>query len=88
MNKDSSNITNNNLKKLETSNNKNLSDNQDIYYKFSLMNKADKIKTINEILQYNDIELNILKYEEALAIDGRTFFSYYFSIINFILLFL
>ena len=81
-NNDSSKITNNNLKKLETSNNKNLSDNQDIYYKFSLMNKADKIKIINEILQYNDIELNILKYEEALKIDGRTFFSYYFSIIR------
>ena len=44
---------------------------------------------INEILEYNDNELNSLEYEEALIYDKRTFTQYYLSLlrINHLLLF-
>ena len=43
------------------------------------MNKNDKMKALDDILSYNDLELNILEYEEAFAIDNRSYISYYLS---------
>ena len=36
----------------------------------------------NEIIKYNDYEINDLNYENALEIDKRTYFQYYFSLIK------
>ena len=44
--------------------------------------KKDIIINKNKILKYNDYELNILDYKEALKIDKRTFFQYYISLIK------
>ena len=46
-----------------------------------LNNKLDKID-IHKIMKKNDYELNILKYEEALLIDKRTYIEYYFSLLK------
>ena len=35
-----------------------------------------------EILEYNEFELNSLSYKEALTIDKRTFFQFYFSLLK------
>ena len=69
----------NKLKSLETNNDINNLNNSVILKKFTTMNKKEKIKALDDILSYNDLELNILEYEEAFAIDNRTYFSYYFS---------
>ena len=46
-------------------------------------------KNENEVLDYNDTELNSLPYEDALKYDKRTFLQYYISLlkINHLLLF-
>ena len=36
----------------------------------------------NKKINYNDYELNNLSYEEALKLDKRTFFQYYFSLLK------
>jgi len=57
--------------------------------------KKDKPSPLNEInnieiiinkkeayIKYNNFELNNLSYEEALNIDKRTYFQYYYSLIR------
>ena len=54
--------------------------NQNENYKNKSKNNNSNIKK-NESFR-NDYELNILKYQEALIYDKRTFFQYYFSLIK------
>ena len=44
-------------------------------------NNIKELETKNNI-NYNDYELNRLLYEEALVIDKRTYFQYYFSLLK------
>jgi hypothetical protein len=44
-------------------------------------NKNNKNK-INKIILLNDYEINSLNYKEALKLDKRTYFQYYFSLIK------
>ena len=37
---------------------------------------------INDYLDFNDLELNSLSYEEAIKVDKRTFLQYYFSLVK------
>ena len=69
----------NKLKSLETDYNINNFNKSEILKKFQKMNKNDKMKALDDILSYNDLELNILEYEEAFAIDNRSYISYYLS---------
>ena len=39
------------------------------------------IKYIKELLEKKDIEINSLSYIEALKLDKRNFFQYYFSLL-------
>ena len=47
-----------------------------------IINQNKIINTNKQIINKNDYELNILKYEEALKKDKRTFFKYYFSLLK------
>ena len=80
----SKSLSKSNLKSFETTNDNNLSNfqNEEIIKKFSNMNKADKIKAINEILSFNDLEMNVLSYNQAIETDGRSYCSYYFSLLR------
>ena len=50
---------------------------------FDVINIENNRKNIiNKIVNYNDYELNNLKYEEALEIDKRTYIDYYFSLLK------
>ena len=44
--------------------------------------KNTKNKSNNIIKNYNDFELNTLSYKEALEVDKRTYFQYYFSLLR------
>ena len=44
--------------------------------------KIEKGIEKNNIIEYNDYELNDLIYEEAIQIDKRNFFLYYFSLLK------
>ena len=44
--------------------------------------KNSKSKFKNIIKNYNDFELNTLSYKEALEVDKRTYFQYYFSLLR------
>ena len=46
------------------------------------MNPDKKISFNNSIMKYNDTELNLLPYQEALNIDNRTYFQYYLSLLK------
>ena len=50
----------------------------------STLNRQNKDKNMvnNDINEYNDYELNDLIYEEAIKIDKRNFFEYYFSLLK------
>ena len=50
--------------------------------KFSKMTQTEKIKAINDILKYTDLELNDLDYNEAISVDKRNFMAYYFSLLK------
>ena len=52
----------------------------DIIKKYNIKKEND-IKIKNQI-NYNDYELNNLSYEEALKLDKRTYFHYYFSLLR------
>ena len=52
-----------------------------IFYKESLIND-NKLSKKNNILKYNDYELNRLSYKEALKNDKRTYFQYYYSLLK------
>ena len=54
----------------------------ELIQKISKMNKAEKIKAINDILRYNDSELNELEYNVALSADKRSFIAYYLSLLK------
>ena len=72
---------NNSKKKLimlETANNIE----SELIHKITKMNKAEKIKAINDILRYNDSELNELEYNVALSADKRSFIAYYLSLLK------
>ena len=77
-------LSKSNLKSFETTNEKNFNEfqNEEIIKKFSKMSKADKIKAINDILSFNDLEMNVLSYDQALEIDGRSYCSHYFSLLR------
>ena len=49
---------------------------------FSNANINTNFNMKSNILNYNDYELNNLSYEEALKIDKRTYFQYYFSLLK------
>jgi hypothetical protein len=50
---------------------------------FSINNsKNTKNKFNNIIKNYNDFELNTLSYKDALEVDKRTYFQYYFSLLR------
>ena len=56
---------------------------------YMIKNKNNYINKINIInnniinkINYNDYELNNLSYKEALKIDKRTYFQYYFSLLK------
>ena len=53
-----------------------------IYDKSISSSKKNKLPSIPPLLKYNDCEMNMLKYEDALKIDKRTFFEYYISLIK------
>ena len=46
------------------------------------MNPDKKISFNNSMMKYNDTELNLLPYQEALNIDNRTYFQYYLSLLK------
>ena len=49
----------------------------------SINNSNDSKTKLNNIIKnYNDFELNTLSYNEALEIDKRTYFQYYFSLLR------
>ena len=53
--------------------------------KMKKFNKDKKRKKANNILslnKYNDFELNIMDYNDALCIDNRTYFQYYCSLLK------
>ena len=64
--------SNNYIDKLEN-NNKDI-----LKYNNSIVKNEHKLNKIN----YNDYELNDLSYKEALKIDKRTYFHYYFSLLK------
>ena len=45
-------------------------------------NNQEKIKKVNEIMSFNDDEMNDLSYKLALKYDKRTFFEYYLSLLK------
>ena len=50
----------------------------------SVSDKSKKKCSINEeILEYNDKELNSLSYKDALLKDHRTFIQYYLSLLRY-----
>ena len=74
-NEDSSRISNVILKNLEPDKiTKSLSHNNSIIY----IKKRNKLKKN----VYNDYELNVLKYNDAIKIDKRTYFQYYISLLK------
>ena len=77
-------LSKSNLKSFETTGEKNFNEfqSEEIIKKFSKMSKADKIKAINDILSFNDLEMNVLSYDQALEIDGRSYCSHYFSLLR------
>ena len=73
---------NNPIYKLDTENKVSLDIN---YSKEILNNKVKKNNNKDEMEKYksyNDYELNTISFEEALEIDKRTFFQFYFSLIK------
>ena len=44
--------------------------------------KKKKYSALNEILNYNDFDLNSLSYKKALLYDKRTYIQYYFSLLK------
>jgi hypothetical protein len=51
--------------------------------KKSNQDKNNKITNkISPLNKYSDFELNLMEYNEALFIDNRTFFQYYFSLLK------
>ena len=49
----------------------------------SIINNKDLIQNnVNNNLDYNDLELNSLPYNEALLFDKRTYFQYYISLLK------
>ena len=87
-----------NDKKNIVNNKKNINNNVDIFKKpffysskgLVKPNKKQKIKIEtednkhkkNKFLDLNDYELNKLKYKKALALDKRTYFQYYYSLLK------
>ena len=71
----SNDLINENIKSKNKKDNKNLSIESD---------KGEKTKNEKyiKILEYNDNEINSLPYKEALKMDKRTFFQYYFSLLR------
>ena len=87
--KDISNIKNNNKIEVGNASNSNLFKNLKIennYDKYQEEIKIEKQKQINlqieKIMRVNDSELNSLSYNEALIIDKRSYFQYYFSLLK------
>ena len=46
------------------------------------LNKGKKNSLIKEELEYNDTEMNLLTYQEALELDKRTYGEYYVSLLR------
>ena len=47
-----------------------------------LINNKNNIKLNENIMEYNDYELNILSYDNAIKFDKRTYLQYYFSLLK------
>ena len=47
-----------------------------------LNNEQDINNTLNKKINYNDYEFNNLSYKQALKLDKRTYFQYYFSLLK------
>ena len=43
-------------------------------------------KNIKDILETKDFEINSLEFEDALKLDKRSYFQYYVSLLNIIIL--
>ena len=76
------NIINNNINGKDEipSNNKLKKDDKKIKNKTSAKDEA--IEKINKIMEYTNVEINILPYELALRIDNRTYCVYYISLLK------
>ena len=73
------------IKKKSDSSRKITSNKSDIPFKTTKTLKLGADKKKNEtkkILELKDFELNSLEYEEALKLDKRNYFQYYFSLIK------
>ena len=76
-------IDENSFSKLQNSKNKNLiqkgveQDNN-----MNINNKNNQIIINKQLYKYNDYELNILDYKQALIIDKRNYIKYYFSLLR------
>ncbi len=69
---------NNSKAKIEIKNSNEIIENQGIIDNI----KNDSLNSSEKLHNLNDYELNTLSYKEALDIDKRTFFQYYFSLIR------
>ena len=70
---------------IERLNKKNLTGKEVNYIKnnFSINKSNNSKNKFNNIMKnYNDFELNTLSYKEALEIDKRTYYQYYFSLLR------
>ena len=67
-----------------------MNDNSDLKFKNNIKSKNNKnieLTTLNDtndinLIKYNDNELNSLSYKNALIIDRRDYFNYYFSLLK------
>ena len=80
-------INNNIYRSRKTINNKilksrNTLTNNDLKSKKTYNNNKNNKNKINKIILLNDYEINSLNYKEALKLDKRTYFQYYFSLIK------
>ena len=79
-----SNSNNSNTKiihKIKNNRNYHKKKNMDITF-MKLMNNIEDNNKNKKVMKYNDYELNSLNYEDALKIDKRTYFQYYFSLLR------
>ena len=72
-------------KKIKENDKKNKNKNKDVSLLKLMNNTVIEYKNNNEknkkkLINYNDYEINTLKYENALKMDNRTFFQYYISL--------
>ena len=71
------------LSKLELKNMKSISEKQKIDNNYvSVLNNNINLSKKDNIIKYNDYELNDLYYKDALLLDKRKFYQYYFDLLK------